>query len=62
MNSVSHRISRAHEWSSVMDATRVVLMKKDIQASNLASLFSCYEFDDSRQPELKEVFAPKASD
>ena len=33
-------------------------MKKDIQVSKLASLFSCCEFAvDSRQTELKEIFA-----
>jgi len=40
VNSISHRISRTPEWSSVMDTTH----EKDIQVSKLASLFSCYEF------------------
>ena len=62
MNSISHRISRTPEWSSVMDTTHVVPMKNIyIQVSNLASLFSCYEFAvDSRQPELKEIFCTES--
>jgi len=36
-------------------------MKKDIQVSKLASLFSCREFAvDSRQTELKEIFASQS--
>jgi len=34
VNSTSHRISRAHEWSSVMEATCVVLMKEIFKSAS----------------------------